>query len=93
MWRVGPPGSSARGLGELDLVFVPPLRLVLEAVEHERGTPLDEADVLAVRDGAACVAMDPRQAQAMERARGLADLDAALAWEQWQVVRGDGGLR
>lgn len=87
VWRVGPPGSTARGLGELEMVFVPPLRLVLAAAEQQAGGPLDEAGVLGVRDAAACIAMEPRHAQAMERSRGYADLDPELAWEQWRALR------
>ncbi len=31
--------------------------------------------------------MEPRDTQDLERARGYADLDPELVWEQWQLVR------
>jgi len=31
--------------------------------------------------------VEHRRAQEMERARGYADIDPELAWEQWCVVR------
>jgi hypothetical protein len=31
--------------------------------------------------------MSYRDADALERSRGYADIDPAIAWEQWQLVR------
>lgn len=88
VWRVGPPGSPARPLGESELVFIPALRLLLGATEQQQGSPLDEPGVLAVRDAATCLAMEPAHARALERSRGQADLDPELVWTQWRAVRG-----
>jgi hypothetical protein len=87
VWRLGPPGGRARPLGELVPTFMPALRVLLEALEAQQGSPLTKEQVESTRDQSPCITMDPRDAQAMERARGYADLDPELAWEQWQLVR------
>ncbi|MEO9321941.1 hypothetical protein ABFT23_00520 [Nocardioides sp. C4-1] len=87
VWRLGPPGSTATVGGDLDMVFVPALRLVLGAAEQQDDVPLDEQRVTEVRDGATCIAMEPRHARDLERSRGYADLDPELAWEQWRALR------
>lgn len=72
-------------------VFLNPLAMLLSAREREKGSPLTEAEVLAVRDGAACTSMPLSQAE-----RFYAALDAQIPiprlhperlWEQWQAVR------
>jgi len=86
VWRLGPAGGTSRPLGEQELVFMPALRVLLEALAG-KGKRLTREQVEEVRDGGTCVAMPPRQAQHMERVRGYADLDPELVWEQWQLVR------
>ena len=90
VWRLGPPGGAGRGVGELVPVFVPALAAVLGALEAQHGQPLTEAQVLEARDRGACIMMEPRDAQRLERSRGYVDLEPELAWEQWQLVRGAG---
>jgi len=87
LWRVGPAGSAPRPSDELASVFTPSLAAVLRAAEEKAGRRLTKKQVEAIRDGAACVAMDHRDALRMERSRGYADLEPTLAWEQWQVLR------
>lgn len=89
VWRLGPAGGVARSLGELDLVFMPALRLVLAALEEKRGQPLTKKHVESARDKGVCMAMKPRDAQRLERDRGYADLDPELVWEQWKLVRSE----
>jgi len=86
VWRLGPPGGTARPLSELVPVFTPTLHALLAALETKAGKPLTREQVEAVRDRGVCVAMQPRHAQQLERSRGYADLDPELAWEQWQAV-------
>jgi hypothetical protein len=88
VWRVGPPGGRARPLPELVPVFIPALAALLTAAERRQGRALTRAQVESIRDESACIAMAPRDAQAMERSRGYADLDPELAWQQWRVMRG-----
>lgn len=87
VWRLGPANSTARSIGELVLTFIPALRAVLTALHSEQPEPLTEQQVLAARDQGACIAMKPRDAQALERQRGYADLDPELVWVQWQSIQ------
>jgi hypothetical protein len=82
VWRIGPPGGTARSLGEHELVFVPSLRAILGAQKSK----LTKKQLEAIRDNANCIAMTPRDAQRLERERGYADLDPELAWEQWKLL-------
>jgi hypothetical protein len=87
VWRIGPPGGTGRKLPELVPVFVPTLRAILMALEQKRGARLTKREVEDIRDKGVCMAMDPRDAQKLERERGYADLDPELAWEQWKLVQ------
>ncbi len=87
VWRLGPPGGTAREVGELALVFIPALQVVLSALQQKARKPFTKKQVLATRDQGACIAMDPRDAQRLERERGYSDLDPELVWEQWTLVQ------
>lgn len=87
VWRLGPPGGSARKNQDLVFVFVPTLAALLTALEAKQGKPLTKKQVESTRNQGACIAMEPRDAQRLERERGYADLDPELVWEQWQLVR------
>lgn len=71
----------------LVLVFDPPLVSVLRALEAERGQPLSEAEVLAARDGAICMAVKYSVALEMDQARGYHDIDAEHVFAEWQKAR------
>lgn len=68
-------------------VFIPPLLVVLRAAEQEKGTPLDEDEVMSVRDKAVCMVVRQSAAQEMEAKRGYADISAEDAWEDWRLAR------
>jgi hypothetical protein len=87
VWRLGPPGGEARPQPELHPQFMPALVVVLAALEEKNG-PLTREQVEAATRKASCMAVKHRDAQTLERARGYADIDPELAWEQWCVVRG-----
>ncbi|MEL4504888.1 hypothetical protein AAEX63_08645 [Luteococcus sp. H138] len=72
---------------DLVFVFIPALVALLTAAETERGRPLTEAEVMAIRDDAVTIALPRAQAQSMAAARGYDDIDPERAWEQWQAVR------
>jgi hypothetical protein len=76
-------------MGKLLPVFIPALRVLLAAREKE-GEALTRQQVESTRDQGACIAMEPRDAQKLERERGYSDLDPELVWEQWQIVREKG---
>ncbi len=72
---------------ELLIVPVPALVAVLLNAEHEKGAPLIETEVLAIRDNAACIAM-PHYAHAKVAAEpGYDDVDPEFVWEDWQQAR------
>jgi hypothetical protein len=67
--------------------FIPSLAAQLLAAERKAGRPLTRAEVEALRDRAPSIVMEPRDARAMERVRGYADVDPGAVWEHWQVLR------
>jgi len=68
-------------------VFLPPLRVVLEQLEREKGAPLTETEVVAARATARVLMMRPAFAARMAAERGYEDLDPARVWEDWQRLR------
>jgi hypothetical protein len=72
---------------ELTLVFTPPLVAVLLAAEREKGAPLTEAEVLAVRDDAVTMTVPASVLGQLQRSRGYTDLDPDDCWRQWRAVR------
>lgn len=87
VWRVGPPGGQGKPQTELSPTFIPPLVTILTAMERQTGIPLTKEQVEKTRDEGTCIALSHRDSQKLEKTRGYADLEPALAWEQWQVVR------
>ena len=87
IWELGPEGGVARPQNELELVFMPPLAALLAAAEEQKGGPLTEVEVTNIRDKAVCMKMKPRDARALERSRGYADIEPERAFEHWQLVR------
>jgi len=95
--RRQPLNSSVRLLGgavpqsdtkeELIIAPVPALVAVLLRLEQEKGSPLTEAEVIAARDGAACIAMPRHAYEAVTAARGYEDINPELAWEEWQRIK------
>jgi hypothetical protein len=71
----------------LCLVFIPALVAILLNAEQKKGAPLTEAEVIAIRDTAACMAMPVSAAAAVESKRGYQDIVAEAAWAEWQRVR------
>jgi hypothetical protein len=71
----------------LCLVFIPALVTLLYHAETTLGAPLTEAQVLAIRDGAHCVALPLRMAAELDRERGYPDIVAEQCWPEWQAAR------
>lgn len=71
----------------LCLVFIPALVAVLLNAEQKKGAPLTEAEVITIRDSAACMAMPVSAAAAVESKRGYQDIVAEAAWAEWQRAR------
>ena len=72
-----------------DLVItpIPSLVSVLLRREQDKGEPLTEAEVVAIREGCACTVLTRSQAASVAKARGYDDVDPEQCWEQWQVIR------
>ena len=68
-------------------VFMPPLAYMLRHHEREKGAPLTEQEVWAIRDK--CLAMMVRQsvAEQMTEKRGYRDIDPQNCWHEWQQMR------
>lgn len=72
---------------QLVIMPMPALVAVLLHKEQEKGSPLTEAEVLAVRDAAICV-MTPRDVVLkLAEARGYEDIEPERAWEEWCAIR------
>jgi hypothetical protein len=68
-------------------VFVPSLAAILFKAESEKGAPLTETEVLAIRDYSECIAMMPEREASVRAARGYDDITAETAWADWLILR------
>ena len=66
---------------------MPALVQILLFREQEKGAPLTEQEVLAIRDAAPCIALPRDEAAAIAKHRGYDDIDLENLWEDWQAVR------
>ena len=87
LWRFLEPGAGGIRATRTVPVIVPPLVAVLLAAERSAGHPLTRGEVEEVVGKSPAIAMEQRDVAALERARGYADIEPELAWEQWQIVR------
>jgi hypothetical protein len=60
---------------------------VLLSRERSKGSPLTRREVEEIVTKSPAIVMEARDVLALERARGYADIEPELAWEQWQIVR------
>ena len=72
---------------DLVITCVPSLVAVLLKREREKGSPLTDQEVLAVRDGCTAVALPRSQVAKLAESRGYDDIDPHHCWEQWQEIR------
>ena len=71
----------------LVIVPVPSLVAILLNRELQKGSPLTEEEVLAIRDGDECIAMPRDVAERVAEERGYDDIDPENAWEDWKAIR------
>lgn len=69
------------------IVFIPSLVSVLIAAERGGGGPLNEAEVLSLRDRAGAMAVPADNAQRLGAGRGYRDVDPDRCWQEWQEQR------
>ncbi|MFC1705876.1 hypothetical protein ACFL59_03525 [Planctomycetota bacterium] len=77
---------------KLRLEFIPSLVSVLYCHEADKGSPLAEEEVLAIRDSAEVIAVPESIAHVFVETRGYEDLDPEDCWYAWQRARVDLGL-
>jgi len=71
----------------LMIMPIPSLIAVLLNREQEKGAPLTEAEVLAIRDSCECTAVPYDIVPQIVEARGYEDIRAEHAWEDWNAIR------
>lgn len=69
------------------IVPVPSLVAILLNREREKGSPLNEEEVVALRDCAECIAMPPDVAAEVAEKRGYDDIDPENVWAAWKAIR------
>ena len=73
--------------GNLEIMPMPALVAVLLAKEREKGAPLSEAEVLEIRETAACVMVPHDVVARISEERGYEDIRLEHVWEDWNAVR------
>ncbi len=68
-------------------VFIPSLVTLLVHHEREKGSPLTQEEVLAIRGKAVCMTMRLSMAIEMAEKRGYTDIPAETCWESWREFR------
>ena len=71
------------------LVIYPMPSLVATLLNREqaKGSPLTEAEVIAIRDACTSVAVPTDVAEKIDAERGYKDIDPERCWEHWQEAR------
>jgi hypothetical protein len=69
------------------IVPVPSLVATLLRAEKDKGSPLTESEVVAIRDKCPSIAMPVDVAAKVAEQRGYDDIDPENAWEAWQAIR------
>ncbi|CAN5340711.1 hypothetical protein BH09SUM1_BH09SUM1_16300 [soil metagenome] len=83
----GVKGSASSQEERLLIVPVPSLVATLLRAERDKGSPLTESEVLAIRDKCPSIAMPVDVAAKVTTERGYDDIDPENAWEGWQAIR------
>jgi hypothetical protein len=68
-------------------VFIPPLVYMLAQHERQKGSPLTEDEVLAIRGKSAVMMMRQSMSKQMAQKRGYSDIDPKNCWQEWQQAR------
>lgn len=65
------------------VLFIPSLISLLVSKAQEKGSPLTEEEVLAIRDNATAIVTDAEGVLAVAERRGYQDIDPEHCWEEW----------
>ncbi len=79
--------SKDASTDELVPVFIPPLATWLASAEATKGSRLTEAEVMRLRDGAACIMMTSEDAAKLVESRGYRDVEPENCWADWHRLR------
>jgi hypothetical protein len=68
-------------------VFNPSLAALLFAAEKDKGSPLTEDEVIAIRNSSTMMMVSEEAAAEMDKKRGYKDIDPDNCWQQWCELR------
>jgi hypothetical protein len=68
-------------------VPMPALIPLLIKKERDKGCDLTEAEVLEIRDNAACIMLPISAKEKLAQEREYEDIDPEQVWEQWLVIK------
>lgn len=71
----------------LIIVPIPSVVATLLRAERDKGTPLTEPEVIAIRDSCPSVVLPENVAAEVIAKRGYDDIDLENTWEAWQAIR------
>jgi len=71
------------------VLFIPSLISLLVSKAEEKGSPLTEEEVLAIRDNATAIVTDAEGILAVTERRGYKDIDPENCWNEWLAFRGE----
>jgi hypothetical protein len=71
----------------LIILPIPSVLATLLRAEQEKGTPLTESEVIAIRDICPSIALSEQVAAEVIAKRGYDDVDLENTWESWQAIR------
>lgn len=87
VWRLLPPHEARIQPTKLVPMIIPSLVAMLLNKERQLGRALEPQEVSKLVEQSPCIAMERAHALELEKSRGYADIEPALAWEQWQLIR------
>lgn len=68
-------------------IFNPSLAALLLAAENDKGSPLTEDEVIAIRNSATVMMVPEESAAEMSKKRGYKDIDPDNCWMEWCELR------
>ncbi len=69
------------------LVPIPSLVSILLKAEKYKAGPLNQTEVLEIRDNCTCINMTEKQYQELCDERSYSDINPDSCWEDWQIIR------
>jgi hypothetical protein len=73
--------------GKMTQVFNPSLAALLLAAETDKGSPLTEEEVFAIRNSATLMMVPAEIVHELDEKRGYKDIDPDNCWKEWCELR------